>query len=102
MEGWKAWYADGSIYDSRSTRWTELPKTGIIGVVVYYEKPYRNLVYGGDWYYIDGGVPTCTDTVEWGSWVDPPDVPPEELKQSGTLEDFDSVLDTMMGDKQWP
>lgn len=104
MQGWKAWYADGSVYSSHSTRWTDLPAFGIIGVVVYYEPPRRNLVYGGDWYYLDeDGEPTCTEThPDWGSWVAAPGVPHDELKQSGAVEDFDEVVDEMMEAREWP
>lgn len=96
---WKAWYTRGRVYDSDDTDWKDLPRTGVLGVVVYLEPPYRRLESGGDWYYIEDGEPVSTNThPQWGSWIDPPDAPIDELKRGeGTSDEkWDKVHTEMM------
>lgn len=80
---WRAWFKGGARYDSRSSRWREIPDEGCLLFVVYMgEKtkmggyPYRKIVSGGDWYWMDeGGMIHCSDTHDnMGQWVDPPEV----------------------------
>lgn len=106
-KGWRVWYTESRVFDSTELDWVELPENGCLGAVVFYEKPYRDLVYGGDWYYLtDGYTPTCTDTHnEWGKWVGRPDVPSEYIKQSATripINKWNEIEDSMMEDKKWP
>lgn len=99
MEGWKAWYADGNIYSSSEISWKELPESGMLGVVVFLNPPYREIVSGGDWYYLDDDShPSCTDThEEWGEWVSKPDAPPDEIKQGeGVADEQWSKIQTEM------
>lgn len=101
--GWRAYYTRERVFSSVEYSWRELPSQGILGIVVFHEKPYRSLIYGGDWYFFKNGAPSATQTGEWGTWIDPPDVPDDVLKKSATrIDDFDSVLDQMMEDKTWP
>lgn len=50
MKGWRAWYADGAVYDSRQTAWAALPRQGFVAAVLYLDedwaqgKPYRRLL----------------------------------------------------------
>lgn len=103
---WRAYYTDSRIFSSNAVDWVDLPDKGIIGVIVFFNPPYRELVKGGDWYYLDDtGKPTCTEThEEWGKWVDKPNVSDEEIKRSGSVSDdrWEEIEIEMMGDKQWP
>ena len=49
--GWRAWYADGSKYDSASTRWEGLPDDGVIVVMLYFDNKTRRIMDGSDWYF---------------------------------------------------
>lgn len=35
VKGWRAWYSETLIYDSRTTNWVDLPDDGLLVVVVY-------------------------------------------------------------------
>jgi hypothetical protein len=59
VRGWRVWWSDGEtvrIYDSRTTRWEDVPESGVQAIVVYFErdwtpgKPYRRLIAHADWY----------------------------------------------------
>jgi len=39
--GWRLWYADGSVYDSRRHRWEDAPTHGVQVLAVYYAETYR-------------------------------------------------------------
>jgi len=49
--GWRAWYADGSKYDSASTNWRGLPEDGVIVVVLYFDDKTRRIMDGSSWYF---------------------------------------------------
>lgn len=92
------------MYSSANYDWTELPKDGILGVVVYHEKPYRTQVVNGDWFWMEDGRPTCGETT-WDGWVDPPDgVDPQMLKRGVGVsdEEYERVRREMVEDKTWP
>lgn len=67
--GWKAYYADGSSYDSRTTAWAALPPVGLVILMFYYSanwdknnsKPYRYVQMNCATYNY-GGIP-ITGTV---------------------------------------
>lgn len=66
----RAWYADGSIYDGESAEdWKALPAEGVV-YVVELRATGRGMFNGGDWYYIDNGALAYVSSVEWG--VDQP------------------------------
>lgn len=76
--GWRAYYPDGETVNSRETDPTEI-EDGIAGLVQFYDetvpshpdRPYRDLVTGGDWYTWDGErwsiVPSHPEPGEWVS-----------------------------------
>jgi len=55
--GWRAWYADGSKYNSKDTKWSDLPDDGVIVVMLYFDEkkpsgnPKRRIMDGSDWYF---------------------------------------------------
>lgn len=101
--GWRAWYTNDRIFDSRQVTWSSLPRDGVLGVVVYFSDGFRKIVDGGDWYYLDSDIPTCTEThSDWDQWIDPPDVPLDELKRGVGVsdEEFDRIK-TRMVEYSW-
>ncbi len=60
--GWKAWYTDGSVYDSKQTIWQDLPDDGAVSVVLYFDevdhsgKPIRRTLEGSDYYFMAPGL----------------------------------------------
>lgn len=60
--GWRAWYADGSKYDSKTTNWRDLPDDGVLIIVLYFDdkrpdgKPLRRINSGVDWYFKARGL----------------------------------------------
>lgn len=59
MVGWRVWYrADtigGSQFDSASTNWEDLPSTGVLQLVVYFQNGKRLLLQGKDYYWQEVG-----------------------------------------------
>ncbi len=61
--GWRAWYADGAVFDNAKTEWDDLPADGVITIVVYFDQPapsgapLRRILDSSDWYFRapDGG-----------------------------------------------
>lgn len=52
--GWRAWYANGSVFDSKTTKWEDLPPLGLQVVMQYLDEPgYRSVVSGADFYFFD-------------------------------------------------
>jgi len=49
--GWQAWYADGSKYDSATTKWTDLPDDGVLIIMLYFDNKTRRIMDGSDWYF---------------------------------------------------
>ena len=49
--GWRAWYTDGSKYDSATTRWNDLPDDGVVVIVLYFDNKTRRIMDGSDWYF---------------------------------------------------
>lgn len=49
--GWRVWYADGSKYDSATTRWSDLPNDGVIVAVLYFDDKTRRVMDGSSWYF---------------------------------------------------
>jgi hypothetical protein len=86
---WRAWYEDGAVYNSVEMAWQALPAEGLVGVVVYLDPavtPFRAVVIGGDWYWLEHGEVHASGTM-WNGYVKPPDVEPSLLKRSGVLSD---------------
>lgn len=63
--GWRAWYTEGRVYDSSSSRWEDMPHVGVVAIVVYHRtRPYRRIMVGGSLYWIKDtpkGVAYCMD-----------------------------------------
>lgn len=49
--GWRAWYANGSEYDSAVTRWEDLPDDGVLVVMLYFDDKTRRIMDSSDWYF---------------------------------------------------
>ena len=49
--GWRAWYADDSKYNSKDTKWNDLPDDGVIVIVLYFDNKTRRIMDGSDWYF---------------------------------------------------
>lgn len=105
MRGWRAFYADGSEYTSRESTWRELPERGLVGVVVYLSHPYRQILDGHDWMWMEDGAIKVRDThPEWGRWAVRPDVPDDMLKRGEAMDDdaWEDVRARMMGARSCP
>ena len=44
--GWKAWYTQNRVYSSTETTWENLPKKGVLFVVVFYATGSREILNG--------------------------------------------------------
>lgn len=61
VAGWRAWFKGGSTFDSVQTKPEDLPKTGCLLVMIYFEPERNNRRYnnGSDlyfWQQVDGDV----------------------------------------------
>lgn len=106
MRGWRAYDADFSEYPSVEVTWRELPARGLVGVVVYLSHPYRRIIDGHDWMWMeDGEIRVVDSDSEWGQWADPPDgVPAAMLKRGEGMDDdaWEDMRARMMGARSWP
>ena len=54
---WRIYYSGGRVFSSLTTPLSSLPTTGVLVIVVYFDreylpgKPYRGIIYGNDRYY---------------------------------------------------
>lgn len=53
MNGWRAWYYDGTTIDSKNSSVDDLPEFGLQIIVEYLDPPFRN-IYHGEFLYWDG------------------------------------------------
>lgn len=100
---WRAYYAGGVTFDSSETRVEELPD-GLLGVVEFLEHPYRKIVDGGDWYWMEDGRWQATGSI-WEGWVERPEgVPDERLKRGLGISDdgWSEARARMLDDLNWP
>ncbi len=64
--GWRVWYEDGSIFDSRKTAWADLPDDGLYIKMIYCADGKKQ-VQTADWYFVAPHVSgenihgTCAD-----------------------------------------
>jgi len=49
--GWRAWYADGSKYDSASIVWEDLPGDGVLVIMLYFDNKTRRIMDGSSCYF---------------------------------------------------
>jgi hypothetical protein len=54
--GWRAWYSDGKVFSSKTTRWHVLPADGVLIIILYYADARRRIMQGADYYFIASGV----------------------------------------------
>ena len=69
---WRAFYADGSAYDSDTTTYEDLPRDGMVGVMEYEGYPYRCVIQNADWYWMSAGRWHKKPTGDWGKWKPKP------------------------------
>lgn len=116
---WRAWYATSRtewvVYSSGETAWEDIPPgdpdvpEGVVGVVVYLSTtvtPYRRIVDGVDWCWLeDGRVQSVETHEEWGKYAPAPEgVDPAILKQCVAMDDeaFAAVQREMREAREWP
>lgn len=49
--GWRCWYDDGTIYNSRNHKWVDLPEDGVLVKILYYANGGKQVQHGMDFYY---------------------------------------------------
>lgn len=49
--GWRAWYADGSKYDSAAIQWKDLPDDGVLVIMLYFDNKTRRIMDGSSCYF---------------------------------------------------
>ena len=94
LRGWIAWFADGKCYGQTDA----LPREGVVCIVEYEEadyapgKPYRTLIHGGDWYWIEGGRWQRAVPSRWDSWLPKPN--PTAVRSCARIpaDDFDRIV----------
>lgn len=58
--GWKAYYADGNVYNSKDSKWGDIPDDGLVALLLFqsdvdrFGRPIRVIRNGSDWYFSDG------------------------------------------------
>lgn len=98
-QGWRAHYGIGDTVDSVETSYGDLPD-GLPGVVEFLEPPYRKIVDGGDWLWMEDGRWQATGSV-WGGWVDRPH--PYAIRGKALADgEWRQLRRQMMNDREWP
>ena len=52
---WRAWYSDGSVYDSSRHRSTDLPLDGALIFMLWARAAGRQIMQGTEWYFVAPG-----------------------------------------------
>jgi hypothetical protein len=102
---WRAFYADGSRFSSAEMHWQALPATGLVGVVIYLEPPYRRIIDGHDWVWMEGvELHAVTTHAEWGRWAPKPVACGSCVKQGAAMDDdaFAAVQAEMLAARTVP
>lgn len=72
MRGWRAWFADGRVFQSTTHGIDDLPREGLEIVVVYLADGYREILHGEYLFYRDGwGMTVTEDRIPDGARVFP-------------------------------
>ena len=51
-QGWRAWFDDGSVYDSEETpEWSQVPEDAVLVRIIYYTDGTRQIQQGLGYYY---------------------------------------------------
>lgn len=80
---WRAWYDDGSVYDSRTTTWADVPEHGLQVVMLYLDPPHRQIMQGEDEFRLPGEA-----AVRYGRWMDD--------------ASYQQIVDEALRDMRWP
>jgi hypothetical protein len=106
---WRAWVWDGEaveVYASDDTEWRDVPRLGVVAVVVYLDPPYRRIIDGHDWIWVEDGAFQVVDTdPEWGEWAAPPDrVNEPGCKRGSAVPDdvWAEIQQAAMEAREWP
>lgn len=61
--GWRVWYTEGRVFDSRNCQWQDLPDDGVLILYLYYDEwsgdgnvRHRQKFLGDDWYFHEPGT----------------------------------------------
>ena len=108
IKAWRAWYADGQVYDSVGTAPDALPRTGLVCLMEYETedyapgRPYRRLVQQGDWYWWDGEHWQRSQTGDWGTWT--PQPRPDAIQSTAALPEaeYDRIIALAMAAREAP
>lgn len=71
--GWKVYYTNNRIFESKYVDWIQLPESGVLFVVVYFTAG-RKIYSGGDWYYLVNNKFDYVPSGKWGTWKPKPNV----------------------------
>jgi hypothetical protein len=98
--------ADGTTYSSAECVWTEVPAEGVVGVVVYLDPPYRRIIDGHDWVWMEGGEFRIVGTHDqWGSWAPKPETSCGGCVKRGVGvpdDRWEAIQREMMEARAWP
>lgn len=70
--GWKAWYTQNRVFSSDETDWRDLPKTGVLAVLVFFDERsssgayYKELLHGKRRYFRADG--TAQEFIKGSLW----------------------------------
>lgn len=101
--GWRAWYDNGVVYDSRTTQWRDLPTDGLQVVVLYMDeehspgRPYRQIIMGMDYVWPSGNDYTGKEGSQ------PAGVNPGILKRGRWMSDsaYADVVTAALASEGW-
>jgi len=71
--GWRIYYGNGAVIDSRTTAWEDCPDDDVQVIVQFFDPPYRNLYSGNDYFW------------QWGQGMTSPGTP--DVKLGKLMED---------------
>lgn len=50
--GWRAWFDNGRVYDSRQHTWSDLPDDGVLVIMLYHASGTKRILSGSDYYFL--------------------------------------------------
>lgn len=60
VANWQVWYDDKSIHRSQTTAWSDLPKDGVLVVMLYFSDGTRRVMSGADYYFQQADIFGCS------------------------------------------
>lgn len=103
--GWRAYFADGDTFTfTEPSAWEDLPGEGLVGVVEFLTPPYRRIVDGGDWYWMDEAGRVQKSGTRWGGRVEVPEEARGYVISGAGLADdeYEQIAARMDADRDWP